>query len=70
MVTLGIPVTSIYKTNSEEITDILLKVALTPYSILSGALAWNGNNFSLREITQIQKCQKRMKSEVPFFIKT
>jgi hypothetical protein len=70
--TLGIPifskpVTSIYKSDSEDITDILLKVALTPYSILSVALAWNGTTFSLREITQKQKYQKRMKSEVPFF---
>jgi hypothetical protein len=45
----------------------LLKVALTSYSILSVALAWNGTTFSLREVTQIQKYQKRMKSEVPFF---
>jgi len=70
--TLGIPifskpVTSIDKNDSEDITDILLKVALTPYSILSVALAWNETKYSLREVTQKQKCQKRMKSEVPFF---
>jgi hypothetical protein len=29
----------------EEIMDILLKVALTPYSFLSVAFAWNGNHF-------------------------
>jgi hypothetical protein len=63
---LGIPVSSTYKTNSEDITNILLKVALTPYSILSVALAWNGTKFSLGEVTQKQKYE-RMKSEVPFF---
>jgi hypothetical protein len=57
--TLGIPVTSIYKIDSEEIMDILLKVALTPYSFLSVAFAWNGNHFGIPRVNTDYKSKRK-----------